>query len=153
MPNRQQAIIWTKNDLICWCIYAALGENGLKDPVKCNYKEICCISLAIYWFFTKETSRYLNQCWFIVNWTLRNKLQSNLNKNSNIFIEENAFGNVLRKTAAILSQPQCVEYNDQDRGFMCFSSMIENYHNSVCQTCYCHKKRKNKTGWDGSIFL
>ena len=32
-------------------------------------------------------SHYLNQCWDIVNWTLRNKLQWNLNRNLYISIE------------------------------------------------------------------
>ena len=36
-------------------------------------------------------SHYLNQCWIVVNWTLRNKFQWNLNQNSNIFIQENVF--------------------------------------------------------------
>ena len=44
----------------------------------------------------------------IVNWTLGNKLQRNLNQNLNIFTEENAFENVVWKMAAILSRPQCV---------------------------------------------
>ena len=52
-------------------------------------------------------SHYLNQCWFIVNWTLRNRPQWNFNRNSNIFIEENAFENVVWKMAAILSRTQC----------------------------------------------
>ena len=30
-------------------------------------------------------SHYLNQCWNIVNWTLRNKLQWNLNGETHIF--------------------------------------------------------------------
>ena len=42
-----------------------------------------------------------------VNWTLRNKLQWNLNRNSDISIQENVFGNVWKK-AASLFQPQCV---------------------------------------------
>ena len=54
-------------------------------------------------------SHYLYQCWIIVNWTLRNKLQWNLNKNSNIFIQENAFESVVCETTAILSRPQCVK--------------------------------------------
>ena len=54
-------------------------------------------------------SHYLNQCWNIVHWTLPNKLPGNLNQNSYIFIQENAFENVIRKMAAILSQPQCVK--------------------------------------------
>ena len=54
----------------------------------------------------------------VVNWTLRNKLQWNLNRNSNIFIQENAFESVVCETAAILSRPQCVKmpvvlWNDQ----------------------------------------
>ena len=31
-------------------------------------------------------SHYLNQCWDIVNWTLRNKVQWNFNQNTNIFV-------------------------------------------------------------------
>ena len=42
-------------------------------------------------------SHYLNQCWVIVNWTVRNKLvkQWNLNRNFIIFIKENALENVV----------------------------------------------------------
>ena len=43
-----------------------------------------------------------------VNGTLRNKLQWNLNWNSNIFIQENVFESVVCEMAAILSRPQCV---------------------------------------------
>ena len=50
----------------------------------------------------------LNQCWNIVNWILKNKLQWNFNRNSCIFIQENAFENAISKMMAILSQPQCV---------------------------------------------
>ena len=35
-------------------------------------------------------SHYLNQCWDTVNWTPRNKLQWNFNKNTKLFIHENA---------------------------------------------------------------
>ena len=50
----------------------------------------------------------LNQCWNIVNWTLRNKLQWNSNWNCIIFIQENALENVVWEMASILSRPQCV---------------------------------------------
>ena len=53
-------------------------------------------------------SHYLNQCWDIVNWTRRNKLQWNFNRNSYLFIQENAFQNVAWKMTAIVSRPQCV---------------------------------------------
>ena len=54
-------------------------------------------------------SNYLNQCWIIVNWTHGNKPQWKLNQNLYIFIQENAFENVVWKMALILSQPQCVK--------------------------------------------
>ena len=54
-------------------------------------------------------SHYLNQCWNTVNWTLGNKQQWNLHQNSYLFIQENAFENVVWKMAAILSRPQCVK--------------------------------------------
>ena len=57
-------------------------------------------------------SHYLNQCWNIVNLTLWNKLQFNVNQNSYTFIQENAFENVVWKMATILSRPQCVKIFD-----------------------------------------
>ena len=50
----------------------------------------------------QATSHYLNQCWFIVNWTLRNKFQWKLNQDSNIFIQENAFEIAICEMTAIL---------------------------------------------------
>ena len=49
-----------------------------------------------------------NQCWNNVNWTRRNKAQWNFAHNSNIYIQENVFENVVCEMAAILSQPQYV---------------------------------------------
>ena len=46
-----------------------------------------------------------------VNWTLRNKLQWNLNRDSYIFNQENALKNVFCKTAFISSRPQWVKIN------------------------------------------
>ena len=54
-------------------------------------------------------SHYQNQCWNIVKRTLRNKLQWNFNRNSNIFIQEIAFESVVCEKAAILSRPQWVK--------------------------------------------
>ena len=62
-----------------------------------------------YWFAAwPALSHYLNQCWDIVNWTLRNKLRWNLHRNSCTFIEEYAFENFIWEMAAILPRPQCV---------------------------------------------
>ena len=61
--------------------------------------ENLCWSWLVAWLVPNH---YLNQCWNIVNWTPRTKLQ-----NSCIFIQENPFQNVICKMAAILSRPQC----------------------------------------------
>ena len=44
-----------------------------------------------------------------INWTLRNKLQWIFYRYSIIFIQENAFENVVCEMASILSRPQCVK--------------------------------------------
>ena len=61
-------------------------------------------------------SHYLNQWWNVVNWTLGNKFQWNLNRKLNIFNQDNAFENVAWKMAVILSRPQCV--NQYTSGFV-----------------------------------
>ena len=53
-------------------------------------------------------SHYLNQCWYIFNWTPRNKLQWDFNRNSYIFIQENPFENVVSKMAAICLVPNVI---------------------------------------------
>ena len=55
-------------------------------------------------------SHYQNQCCIIVNWTPGNKLQWNHNQNVYIFIQENAFANVVCEMTTIFSRPQCVDY-------------------------------------------
>ena len=50
-------------------------------------------------------SHYLNKCWNVVNWTLKDKLHWNFNLNPLILIQENVFENVVLKTAAILPRP------------------------------------------------
>ena len=42
-------------------------------------------------------SHYLNQIWFIVNWTIRDKIKWKFCENSNIFTDEYAFENVICK--------------------------------------------------------
>ena len=72
---------------------------------------ICVSKLYHHWFrWWLMPSHYLNQCWDIVNWALRNKYQWNFKRNSckYIFVQQNAFENVIWKNAAILSRPQYV---------------------------------------------
>ena len=73
---------------------------------------ICLIAVSIADQYWSVPSHYLNQCWIIINRTLRNKLQWNHYRNSYIFIQENAFECVVRKMAAIWSRPQCVDNQD-----------------------------------------
>ena len=74
-----------------------------------------CKQSRRWWFVAcSAPSHYLNHCCIIVNWTQRNKVQSNCIWNSNIFIQENASENVVWEIAAILSQSQCV--NEKIRG-------------------------------------
>ena len=54
-------------------------------------------------------NHYLNQCWNIVKWTLRNKLQWNFSRNTNIFFKKNALENVVCVIASISSRPQWVK--------------------------------------------
>ena len=53
-------------------------------------------------------SHYLDQCWNVVSWTLRNKLQWNFNRNSYFFVQDNAFQNTVYKMTIILSWLQFV---------------------------------------------
>ena len=48
------------------------------------------------------TACRMKQCCVIVNWTLKNKLHWNSNQNTTLFVEENAFENVVCEMAAIL---------------------------------------------------
>ena len=76
---------------------------------------ICVSNLHHHWFrlwlVACSVQRHnLNQCWHIVNWTLRSKLQCNFSRNSDISIhEENAF-----KTSSAKWWPFCL-------GFIVFS--------------------------------
>ena len=71
--------------------------------------KICVGELGQPWFrlwlvASPAPSHYLNQCWLIVSWNLRNKLQWNLKRKTKRFIHENAFENVVCEMAVILSR-------------------------------------------------
>ena len=75
-----------------------------------------------------------------VDWTPRNKLQWNVNRNSYIFIQENPFDNVVWKMASIMSRPQCVKtvvflcttcFHHKH----CFAVLNQIYLNSNCDLC------------------
>ena len=62
------------------------------------------------------TNHYLNQCWNINNLTLRNTIQWNINLNSYISVEENAFKKVMCEIAVTLSRPQSVRLTNGQFG-------------------------------------
>ena len=90
--------IWYRNIYIYIYIYMAGGPCNSEDIKWWGLTQwdrvthICVGNLTIIgsdnitWI-----QNYLNQSWNIVNWTLRNKLLWKLNRNANIFSEENAF--------------------------------------------------------------
>ena len=55
---------------------------------------------------------YLNQCWNIVNWTIRMKLHHKCYQTLYIFIQENVSKYIIWTMATLLSQPQCVKKID-----------------------------------------
>ena len=57
-----------------------------------------------WWLICMAPSHYLNQCWVIVNWTLRNKLQWNFNQHTKFSNHENASENIVCEMVAILSR-------------------------------------------------
>ena len=69
----------------------------------------------------------LNQCWNVFNSNRGNKLQWNLKRNKYIFIQENAFENVVCEMAGILFRPQCLNV---ESGY----SKIK-----ICPSTECHK--------------
>ena len=90
-------------------------------------------NLTIAW---SAPSHYLNQCWNIVNWTIRNKFQLNCYRNWKIFSQENAFENVVWKMAAIMSRPQCVNFKvtcqNYDYDFETYHTPHYHNHTTIC---------------------
>ena len=79
---------------------------------------ICISKVGHNWFrqwlvACSVPSHYLNQCWNIINLTLKIKIQLNVKWNSYIIIQENAFENVICKMAAILSRPRRVKWRQE----------------------------------------
>ena len=100
---------WWPSLFMHMCVTQPQWVNSLRlsDPYMHQWTNHHCFrQWLVAW---QAPSHYLNQCWNIVNWTLRNKLQSNCIRNSYSIIQENAFENVVWKMAAILFWPQCVK--------------------------------------------
>ena len=91
-----------------------LGEKipwDIKSALSCwgPVMHVCVREIGHHWFRKRlvacsTPSHYLNQCWRIFNWTPRYKIQWHFSRNSNIFIQENAFEKVVCEMVAIFSQ-------------------------------------------------
>ena len=75
----------------------------------CGVMHVCVNNQAIICSDNLVLSHCMNQCWFIVNCTLANRLPWNSNQDTTTFIQENSFENVACEIVAILSRPQCVK--------------------------------------------
>ena len=60
-------------------------------------------------------SHYLNQCWFIVHWTRRNKLWWNFNQNTKLCIHKTASEYIICEMATILTRGRWVNPSDPGR--------------------------------------
>ena len=80
-----------------WHIYSSVHKPSLVQIMACRLDGAKPLSEPVLEYF---------------NWTLGSKLQWNRNQNWYIFNQENAFENVVRNLAAILSRPQCVKSID-----------------------------------------
>ena len=99
---------WGGGYPLCWSHYDVLLNSS---PPSAAYMGQWTASALVQIMASTYSvpSHYLNQCWVIVNWTLRSKLQWNINQNTNIFIQENASKNIVCETAAILSTGRWVK--------------------------------------------
>ena len=98
---------------------------------------ICVSESGQHWFRQwlvaySAPSHYLNQCWVIVNWTHRNKLQWNLNQNTKLFIHENTSENIVCHMAAILSNHSPSTFISQSVAYECaWSTTDQNPRSSI----------------------
>ena len=89
-------------------IFVECFVNSSPPGVTYMYQWTGSTLLHVMAWFWSVPSHYLNQCWLLVNWTLRNKLQWNSSQNTELFIHGNAFENVICEMAAILSRGRLV---------------------------------------------
>ena len=73
----------------------------------------------------KPLPEVLNQCWFIVNWTLRNKHQWNSNRKTKFFIHKNSFGTVCGNGCHFLVSASMFNHSHGKMGTSLVSSMRE----------------------------
>ena len=63
----------------------------------------CCIYASVNWIII-GSDNYINQCWIVANCARRNKLKWNFDRNTELYIHENAPENTVCEMVAILSR-------------------------------------------------
>ena len=100
---------------ICWCYGAYLVQQLFTIYLQLTHwgrtTHICVSKLTIIASDNGLSPRRRQAIIWnnIVNWTIRNKLQWNFNRNSDIFFQENALKNLVCEMVSILSRPQWVK--------------------------------------------
>ena len=85
-PSSGTLTLWRHNCMASWRKMRRQGETWqrlwiLEFQVSLRYCSSQPVDVHLR-SFCRTPNHYLNQCWFIVNWTLRNKFQWNSNPNS-----------------------------------------------------------------------
>ena len=84
----------------------------------------------------------------IVNWTLRNKLQWNFKQNTRLFINKNAFENIVCEIAVILSRERWVNAPAVTTALSCSFGCIQVHHHQLHCTCW---MQPTKCTWHDGI--
>ena len=104
--------LWEEEPSINWICLTHWGQ----------VTHICIGNLRHHWFrkwlvTCLATSHYLNQCWVIINLTLKKKLQWNFNQNTKLFVHENQGSHTFRmtkfKTFSRLFQDHFCDFQDR----------------------------------------
>ena len=74
-------------ETMMWPFNYTLASPGARSAVLTHLLLVLHICVSKWLVAYSTPSHYLNQCWVIVNWTLRNKLQWNLKKLNLWFIK------------------------------------------------------------------
>ena len=98
--------VWT---MLCLYNYHTVCITNSSPPPCAAYMHRWTGSVLVQIMACSVPNHYLNQCWLIVNWALRNTLQWNSNWNRKLFIHENVLENVVCEMAAILSSGRWVK--------------------------------------------
>ena len=87
-------------------------------------------------------SHYLNQCWFILNWTLRNKFHWNFNQNTKSFIHKNASESIVCEMGAILSRGRWVNARKFGVDFFLSISTYSRFLSYQCTDPYMYQRKR-----------